>query len=191
MKMIITEKFIEELHSSVYPITIIKFLLNRKRILNYFLTAAKNNFSVSGINYTINHSDCPRCAEKENMLCRQHTSIQRVLDSNNVAFDLDTGVFFYKNEIFRMVENKLVIVYCPHPKLMVGPVTDEKVRKIIPITINDPTFTKLKQIKNINRFLSSDLMGQNMRCWFNSEFHLVTIPKEDREYSDFCLIPNN
>lgn len=191
MKIITTEKFIDELHSRVFPITIIKFLLNRRRIINYFLTASRNNFSTGGFNYKIDHSDCPKCLEKEDMLCRQHTSIQRVLESDHVAFDLDTNVFFYKNEIFRMVENKLVIVYCPHPKLMVGQITDEKVRKIIPITINDPEFTGLKQIKNVNRFLSSELMGQHMKCWFNSDFHIVTIPDEDRETSDFCLIPTN
>jgi hypothetical protein len=191
MKTVITEKFIEELHSNVYPITIIKFLLNKKRIMNYFLNASKNNFSVSGIKYTLDHSNCPVCAEKVGMLCRQHTSIKRVLESDNVAFDLDTNVFFYKNEIFRMVEDKLVIIYCPHPKLIIGPMTDEKVRKIIPITIKDPSFKGLTHIKKINRFLSSELLGQNMRCWFNSEFHIITIPKEDREFTDFCLIPNN
>lgn len=191
MKMIATEKFIENLRSSVYPITIVKFLLNRRRILNYFLTASRNGFSSVGTNYKIDHSDCPKCAEKVGMLCRQHTSIQRVLNAKHIAFDLDTNVFFYKNEIFRMVEDKLVIIYCPHPKLMVGQITDEKVRKINPITIQDPSFKGLDTNKKVNRFLSSELMGQNMKCWFNSEFHIVTIPDEQRDTSNFCLIPNN
>lgn len=191
MKTIATEKFIEELRSTVFPITIIKFLLNRRRIINYFLTASRNNFTSAGFNYKIDHSDCPRCSEKVGMLCRQHTSIQRVIESNHVAFDLDTNAFFYQNEIFRMVEDKLVIIYCPHPKLMIGPITDEKVRKIIPITIKDPNFKGLKHISNVSRFLSSELMGQHMKCWFNEEFYLVTIPDEERDTSNFCLIPNN
>jgi hypothetical protein len=89
-----------------------------------------------------------------------------------------------------MVGNRLVIVYCPHPKLIVGRITDEKVRKVIPITIEDQTLVSLPKYKNIRRFLSSELMDQNLKCWFNSEFNIVTLP-EDRNTSNFCLIPNN
>lgn len=190
MKIIKTEKFVEKLNCDIYPITIIKFLLNKRKILSYFSKAARDDFHINGIKYKIDHNDCHICAEKVNMLCRQHTSIDRVLKANTVAFDLDTNVFFYKNEIFRMVGNKLVIVYCPHPKLIVGKITDEKVRKVIPITIDDPEFKSLPDYKNVRRFLSSELMDQSMKCWFNSEFNLITLP-EDRNTSNFCLIPNN
>jgi len=190
MKLISTEKFIEKLDCEIYPITIIKFLLNKRKILGYFSKAAKDNFHIKGIEYKVDHSDCPVCKEKTGMLCRQHTSIQRVLTTDTVAFDLDTNIFFYRNEIFRMVGDKLVLIYCPHPNSMIGKITDEKSRKIIPITINDPLLGSLPNYKNIRRFLSSELMDQHMKCWFNQDFNLITIP-EDRNSSNFCLIPNN
>jgi len=190
MKLITTEKFIEKLDCDIYPITIIKFLLNKRKILSYFSKAARDDFYIKGLKYKVDHIDCQICSEKTDMLCRQHTSIERVLNTNTVAFDLDTNVFFYKNEIFRMVGKKLVIVYCPHPKLIVGKLTDEKVRKVIPITIDDPQLSSLPNYKNVRRFLSTELMEQNMKIWFNLEFNLVTIP-EDRNTSNFCLIPNN
>lgn len=190
MRLIKTEKFVEKLECDIYPITIIKFLLNKRKILSYFSKAARDDFKINGLKYKVDYSDCPACHGKVGMLCRQHTSIHRVLNTDTVAFDLDTNIFFYKNEIFRMVGNKLVIVYCPHPKLIQGPITDEKVRKVIPITIEDPKLVKLPNFENIKRFLSSELLDQNMKCWFNSEFNLVTLP-EDRNSSNFCLIPNN
>ncbi len=188
MKQILTEKFIEQLGCEVYPITFIKFLLNKRRILSYFAKAAQKNFEIK-IKYKIDHNDCPACKEKESqdMLCRQHTSIQRVLNGDNVAFDLDTNIYFYKNEIYRMVGNKLVIIYCPHPKLISGEITDIKVKKINPITIENPELNF--KYKNICNFISSDLLNQNMSCWFNNEFTLVTIPK-DHNGSKWCLIAN-
>jgi hypothetical protein len=106
-----------------------------------------------------------------------------------VVFDLDTNTYFYKNEIFRMVGNRLVIVYCPHTKLIMGDVSDEKVRKVIPITIEDPSITELPKYKNVRKILSSELMDRNMKCWFNNEFSIVTLP-DDRNNSNWCLITN-
>jgi len=190
MKQVSVEKFVEKLGAEVYPITIAKFLLNKKRILSYFSKAADKNFEIR-IKYTVDHSNCNICIEKKSsgILCRQHTSIDRVLNGRNVAYDLDTEVYFYKNEIFRMVGNRLVIVYCPHPKLITGEITDSKVRKINPITIEDPTLTELPSYEKICDFISTDLMEQYIRCWFNKEFSLVTIP-EDRYSQNWCLVPN-
>jgi len=80
MKQISIEKFIDKLGCDVYPITIGKFLLNKKRILGYFSKAAEPTFEIR-MNYSIDHSDCEICKEKEpdGILCRQHTSINRVL----------------------------------------------------------------------------------------------------------------
>jgi len=173
----------------VYPITIVKFLLNKRRILSYFERAADPEFEIR-VTYTTNYSDCEICKSKEaeGILCRQHTSIDRVLRTNNVLFDLDTNVYFYKNEIFRMVGDKLVIVYCPHPKLISGEITDSKVRKVTPITVVEENL-ELPVYEKISEFISSNLMEQYMKCWFNNEFSLVTIP-EDRNKSNWCLIPN-
>ena len=88
-----------------------------------------------------------------------------------------------------MVGNKLVIVYCPHPKLISGEITDSKVRKVNPITVEDEELLGLPQYEKVCEFISSNLMEQYMKCWFNYEFSLVTIP-DDRNKSDWCLVPN-
>ena len=191
MKPVSSEKFIENLGCNLYPITLVKFLLNKRRILSYFAKAADPNFKIR-VKYSLDHSDCEICKEKEaeNILCRQHTSIERVLNANNVAYDLDTNVLLYRNEIFRMVGNKLVIVYCPHPKLITGDITDSKVRKINPITIEDPNLKDLPQYNKVCEFISSKLLDQYMKCWFNNDFSLVTIPA-DRNGQNWCLVPNS
>ena len=164
--------------------------MNKKRILSYFSKAADKNFEIRA-KYEIDHRGCEICKEKieEGILCRQHTSIKRVLTANKVAYDLDTNVYLYKNEIFRMVGNRLVIVYCPHPKLITGEINDAKVRKVNPITIEDPELDKELFYEDTKDFLSSELMDQNVRCWFNNEFSLVTLP-EDRHGQNWCLVPN-
>ncbi len=191
MKQRSLEQFIEKLDCDVYPITILKFLLNKGKILSYFRKALDPNFRVR-MKYIVDHTDCEQCSEKTEtlgVLCRQHTSIQRVLTGNRVAFDLDTNVYFYKNEIFRMVGNKLVIIYCPHPKLIKGPITDLKVRKVNPITVEDPSLEKLPPYKITRQYMSSELMNEYMRCWFNHDFSIITIPN-DRNKSNWCLTSN-
>jgi len=190
MKQVSVEKFIEKLGADVYPITIVKYLLNKRRILSYFSKASDEGFELR-IKYTVDHSGCDLCKQKESegVLCRQHTSIQRVLTAQNVAYDLDTNTYLHQNEIYRMVGNRLVIVYCPHPKLITGEITDSKVRKINPITIEDPNLKKLPDYPKICEFISSELMDQHLKCWFNNEFSLVTIP-EDRNKQNWCLVAN-
>lgn len=191
MKQRSLEQFIEKLDCDVYPITILKFLLNKGKILSYFKKALEPNFKVR-MTYKVDYDNCEQCKEKTEtlgVLCRQHTSIQRVLLGSHVAFDLDTNVYFYKNEIFRMIGDKLVIIYCPHPKLIKGPITDLKVRKVNPITVEDETLTKLPDYKIIRQYMSSELMNEYMRCWFNHDFSIITIPN-DRNKSDWCLASN-
>ena len=193
MNQILTEKFIEKIEADVYPITIIKFLLNKRRILSYFNKSANKNFELRGTKYSLDNSDCEMCKQKESntLFCRQHTSIFRVLNGENVAYDSDTGSYFLKNEIFKQIEDKLVIIYCPHPKLIkiIGEeITDANVRKINPITIEDPKLV-FPNYKKIVSFSSNELLEQHMKCWFNDTFSIVTIP-EDRNYSNWCLVPN-
>lgn len=185
------EEFIESMNCDVYPITFVKYFLNRKKILFYFTKAASKDFDVR-IHYGINTDDCPACQSKikENgMLCRPHTSIQRVLNADKVAFDLDTNVFFFKNEIFKMIGDKLVIVYCPHPKMIEKEITDSKVRKIKPITIHDASLTKLPDYKNIKTFRSSKLFEKKLKCWFNKDFSIITMPGNESAF-EWCLVVN-
>jgi len=190
MKVITIEQLIEKLNVDVYAITLIKFLLNKRRIMFFFNKAAERDFELRGYKYKIDHSDCVECNEKKDKgyLCRQHTSVDRVMNAKTVLYDLDSNVYFYKNEIFRMVGDKLVIIYCPHPTLLIPPVTDEKVRRIKPLTIHDP---KLKELPpyNLVNILTGNLLDQNCKCWFSKEFSLMTLP-EDRSFSNWCLIPN-
>ena len=191
MKTISSDQIIENLGVDVYPITLVKFLLNKRRILSYFKKALENNSKIK-IKYTIDNSDCEMCEKKkpQNILCRQHTSIDRVLNADYVAHDVDTNTYFYKNEIFRMVnDNRMVIVYCPHPKLITGEITDSKVRRINPITVEQVKEGDFKE-RVVKDFMSSELLDQHLKCWFNREFSLVTIPN-DRNEQNWCLMAND
>lgn len=197
MKQISTEKFVEKLGVEVYPITFIKFLLNKRKILSYFNYATNSDFELRGYKFLVDNTDCELCKRKKNKhdTCRQHTSINRVLNGENVAYDLDTKTFFYKNEIFRKVDdNRLVIVYCPHPKLIkiLGEeYTDSNVRKVSPITIDDPNLSAtMKEYKNIISFSSNDLLDSYMKCWFDDNFSIITVP-EDHNKSGWCLVTNH
>jgi len=192
MKIISVEKIVENLQIDVYPITIVKFLLNKKRILTYFEKAASKDFKIRGAKYLIDNTNCEYCNEKksEGLSCRQHTSINRIIYAENVLFDIDTKAYFYKNEIYKIIDKRLVIIYCPHPKLITDPITDVKVRKINPITIEDPNFVEYPKYNKINEFISSKFLGEHMKCWFNEDFSIITIP-EDNNYSNWCLVPNH
>ena len=187
MNTVSIELFIEKAGVDVYPVTLLKFLLNKGKILFCFSKAADSNFELRG-NYEISHDKCDLCKSKDGMLCRKHTSIDRILNADNVLFDIDTNTYFVRNEIFRMVGDKLVVIYCPHTKLINGKITDEKVRKIRPLTFQEEGF-ELPKYKNVKQVLSSDLMNKNMKCWFNHEFSIVTLPNTYEE-CDFVLTPN-
>ncbi len=189
MNLVSIEKFVESMNVDVYPITLMKFLLNRGKILFYFSKAAEKNFELRGGSSTIDSSECEACKSKNGMLCREHTSIQRVMTADRVMLDLDTNTYFYKNEIFRMVGNRLVIIYCPHTRLIKGDITTDRVKKVKPLTIENKGLTKLPDYENVHQFLSTELMNKNTKCWFNNQFSIVSVPK-DRESSNFCLIPN-
>jgi len=187
---ILIEKVIESMKAEVFPVTVGKFLLNARRINSYFTRAGYRDFEIRGPKITLDNTQCPSCKEKEaeGVLCRFHTSIDRVLKADNVALDLDSGAYFYKNEIYKQVGDSVVIVYCPHTRLITGPITDFKVRKIKPITVRDPEF-KIPEYKNIKKFMTNELLDQFTSFWFNDEFSLVTVPV-DRNFSNFCLVPN-
>ncbi len=190
MKQKTSEYFISKLGVDLYPITLIKFLLNRKKILSYFYNVSRENFTIK-FKQSLEPVNCKMCQKQDNnKICRNHTSIKRVLEADNVLYDLDTKVYFYKNEIFKMIDDKLVIVYCPHPKMIVGNIDDEKVRKINPVTVVDPLLIELPHYKTINNFHSEELMDIQITCWFNNYFSIITIPN-NIDQQNWCLIPNN
>lgn len=191
MNPVSIERFVEMLDCDVYPVTILKFLLNRRRIISYFSKVANQKVKIEGTRYKLSPDDCEMCKSKEDqgMLCRQHTSIDRVMTANKVAFDVDTNTFLYKNEIFRNIDGNLVIFYCPHPKLISGRHSDSKVRRVNITTVDDPAFVELPTYKEVFKFVSTGLMEKNMKCWFNNEFSIVTIP-DHRNHCNWCLVPN-
>jgi hypothetical protein len=131
--------------------------------------------------------------------------------SDGWLYDIDTEVFIYRNEVFKKVTNSngddlLVVIYCPHTKLISGKITDKKVRKLTPITIKmDPEFDRMMDnLENQKseysefrkNFISSDaLMGDKLGCWFNDEFTII-INSDDVEgprthmNQEWCLITN-
>jgi hypothetical protein len=139
----------------------------------------------------MNPETCDYCNQKKEsgILCRRHTSIDRIINANNVAYDVDSNVYIFKNEIFKDVAGRLVIIYCPHPKLVSGDITDAKVRRITITTIDDTEYKSLPTFKTVFKFDSSDLMNKHVKCWFNKEFSLITLP-EDRNSCDWCLKAN-
>lgn len=191
-KPVVVEKMIDDLKVQVYPITIVKFALNRRKIVSYVEKAASDEFKIRGEKFKINNEDCKFCKQKREEgianYCRQHTSVNRVLNAERVLYDEDTGCYIYKNEIFREVNNRLVIIYCPHTKPISGRITDESIRKITPLTIEDENFTGLPTYNTVN-VLSSSWMNDNLKCWANPEFSIVTI-QYDRNRSNFVLVCN-
>ena len=191
MKVVNAEKIIEEnLGVLLYPITLVKFLLNRQRILSLVQKVSNDKLDFPIEKYSPTET-CNICYSKRDtgLLCRKHTSIYRVLEeAKKVAFDLDTNLYFYKNEIFRLVDNKLIIVYCPHTKLINPPLTNQKIQKISSVVVE--TDIKLPEYEVVN-FTSSEYLSKNIRCWVNIDFSLITIPNDQQRFMSFNLVLNN
>lgn len=174
----------------LFPITICKYLMNRETILNFF-NEVKNNDNLEDLQSYIDsdHTKCNGCVNNsKNMLCRKHTSIERIMNTKSISIDTDNDVYFFMNEIFKFVgNNKLAIVYCPHTKLIYGTLSDYKIKKISMISTYKPQPFGDKKL-NISEFKSDDLMEMSIKCWFNDELSLITIPNEKEQ--NFYLVPN-
>jgi hypothetical protein len=211
MKFTSIEKYLEKFSTTVYPITLVKYILNRGQILRYFKKAQSPSFNK---HFDIDPSSCSVCEHKkqdEGVMCRPHTTIERMRELNEGwLYDVDTETFLYRNEVFKRVTNVngddlLVVVYCPHTKLISGKITDKKVRKLTPLTITmDQDFKRLtKDLESsipkagfkTNCISSDALMEENLGCWFNDEFTII-IHSDEVEGSrthinqTWCLISN-
>jgi len=202
MNIIPAEKIIKENLGSdptkdIFPITILKYLLNRDLILSFFEKVGQIEFDKIPSKILLDEKECPSCINNKNngmnLLCRKHTSIQRILNTDKVCYDIDTQTFLYMNEIFKMVDDKLCIIYCPHPKLIQQNPTDSKlqltshkIKKISTIVTKLPSVVQFSD-KVYAQFSSNELLKMWIKCWFNEEFSLVTVPDENIQ---FCLITN-
>jgi len=199
---IIKETLKKDPTKDIFPITIVKFLLNREKIMNFFYRTDQDEIKElqSYINY--GSYKCEACLNNpKNMLCRKHTSIERIIDQSFdnkslVCFDISTNVFIYMNEIFKFSDNNriLSIIYAPHTKLIQGSLTEYKVKKVSMISTylppNESCYRNLshKILERSTSFDSDDLMKLYIKCWFNDELSLITIPNNNKPL--FCLVPN-
>ena len=184
------EMMIDRLDVDVYPITIMKYILNRGKILYYFSKAKEPNFVVKG-NFSYDPTNCEKCKIDKSKICRDHTTIDRIFNSSNkIIRDLEMNVYLHMNEIFKVVNKKLVVIYCPHTKLIGGDITRKKIKMIRPITFEDERLTVLPEYGKQKDIMFNKLLNEHMGCWFNNEFTIISIPRNNEE-SDFCLVPNN
>lgn len=184
---IIKERLLVDPTTDVFPITLVKYLLNQDKILNFFNLINENNIEENPSFINSDSSVCEACINNQrNMMCRKHTSIKRVMDSKIACFDEDTDIYLYMNEIFKRNNDRLAVIYAPHTKLIQGPITSYKVKKISSLItrVNDD----VKPFEKVYRFKSSELSTLYMKCWFNDEFSLITNPEETG--MSFCLVPN-
>ena len=184
-----------EYNNIVFPITLAKFFLNKKKILKFHNDEKIKIFEKDNAGC----NECEKTLIANGKKCRNHTSIDRVLAAEDVLYDVVSGFFFSRNEIFKFDEEKKIwtIIYCPHTKLIIEPLNNKKVRKITMIKTDlEKTISSNKKdpekplsIKNIIKFNSNELSQQSLLCWFNCELSLVLKP--EREYMNFILITNH
>ncbi len=204
MNIIAAEKIIKESLGSdptkdIFPITLIKYLLNKDLILSFFEKVGQIEFDKIPSKIILDNKECPACINNKNngmnLLCRKHTSIQRILNTDKVCYDIDTQIFLYMNEIFKMIDDKLCIVYCPHPKLIQQnpsdikeklQLTSHKIKKISTIVTKLPEPVQFSD-KVYAQFNSNELSKRYIKCWFNNDFSLIIIPDDNIQ---FCLVTN-
>jgi hypothetical protein len=174
-----------KLDGIVYPITLVKFLLNRSKILRLKEVKNYDLFDIKPEDC----SDCQSISRPDQSMCRIHTSIQRIQEAERIVKDLDSGMYFVKNEIFYPVQSGITFVaYCPHTKLMRGPITCNKVR-IFTSFFTSRIDTSQFENKVKKEFSSDKLTEHQIQCWFNEEFYIVLLPNGTYSYSDFVLKP--
>ena len=168
-----SEEFLNNFGVDVYAITMVKFILCYDWLKNCFTRENK-------LKFTIDNSNCDICAKSSQGLCRQHRSIQRVLNCSNPLYIKDMDCYLYRNEIFKKVGNKIIIVYCSHTKLIKDGISENKVKKVMPITLQLQENENLPEFKPAAEITTAQLFANNYSCWFNDTFTLL-IDYEDKK----------
>lgn len=185
---IIKERLLVDPTADVFPITLVKYLLNKDKILNFFNKLKLENIKDDTAYIDSDNSQCDACINNtRGMSCRKHTSIDRVANTSKTCYDEDFDVYLFMNEIYRRYNDRLVIVYTPHTKLIQGPITKYKVKKISTLITDNVPVAPMVDVFN---FKSSDISNLYIKCWFNNEFSLVIDPEKINNDTSFCLIPN-
>ena len=181
------EDVVQKSEMDVYPVTLVKLLLNRPKLLELFEKTKKGHITPNTI---YNSEECEECNRRKSenyeiQTCRYHTSINRVINANKVVYDVDSGFMMVHNEIFKFTNNKLFIAYCPHTKL-VPCYTDREIRHLKVIISN---YTLEPPSCDYDTIDSSILLNSNLQCWFNKDFDIITIPSRESKESNFVLSP--
>jgi len=162
--MIQIEKLESMKKNEIFPVTIAKFLINKKNILNFM------NNDVDNIDDEEGAAKCSLCTTEK--LCRKHNSLQRIIESKPISKLVGTNLYFYMNEIFTYNPDTqiLKVIYCPHFKLIVGnPINTNKIKKIsyfsfkVSLNLSD---------KNIKLF---SLESNAYSCWFMDNLTLLIL----------------
>lgn len=197
MDSIVCENFLTEQlgvnKDVVYAVTLIKLLLNRKKCDAFYAKVAGATGAYGPV-ISSDNSECEQCKstreKSPDHICRSHRSLHRVVypENNTVLRDVYTGYYFIKNELFRPTDDgQVVVISCPHPKLILGQITDEKVRLVNLFVGSD--YAKTTTNPTIIEFSTEELFKTSVSLWFNKSFTMLTKPK-DNDYTDWCLIPN-
>lgn len=183
------ESIMKDTEVQLYPVTIAKYLLNLNRIANFMKSTDSTKYDIDPIN----------CQCKPDSMCRKHTSIQRIKEeTGKVAWDVDSKLYFVKNEIWSFNDKKrrLMIAYCPHTKLIRGNLNASKVKKIN--FVSAPVEEQYDYLRNkyslegdnIVKFSTKKLYNIELSFWFNDEFSMSLTYKTENEV-DMCLKLNN
>jgi len=162
------EEYLSAINVDVYAITLVKFVLCYDWLKNCLTRENK-------IRFNVNNSDCEICQKFPSGVCRQHRSIYRVLQCRDPLYIKDLDCYLFKNEIFKVMDNKVIIVYCSHTKLIKDQITEKKVKKVMPVTLelkNDEIMV-FQNIKPKFTVTSAELFNHNFSCWFNEEFSMI------------------
>ena len=187
MKTTKLEGIIEGLKVDVYPITIAKFLLNKKRIKNFFSVASRDGFDKI-IDINVGDKDtCRDCIEAPHGTCNFHQTLERIKNATTVLYDEDYDLYMYKNEIIKIInENTIVVIYCPHPSYIKTRLSDPKVRLVIPHTVKNLNF----KFQNLVPFKIKSIENLDLKVWFNHTFSMIVTP-HDYNHSKWLLMPNS
>ena len=183
------EKELESVFGIIFPVTLVKYILNKKKILTIFSKIENETFKSSYLPFTLDNSCCDHCKEKSevNVKCRMHTSIDRIFSTLQVVRDPETNIFLYKNEIFKQVnEDTAGIIYCPHTKLVpqTGEINTSRVKKITPFSFKI-TEKKIPNYSCIDLDIK-EIENKRLKYWFSPEYYLILDIKTD---PGFTLVP--
>jgi len=176
------EMYLKDMGVDVFPITLMKLLINRKKIVNWIRDFGEN---IKNGKIKITDEDYEKCefckasSQRDRKKCRAHISLDRIKeDGKSIIYDEATSLFIYKNEMYKFIDGHLLIIYTPHTKTL-KTLESQQVRKIDPYSFSKNI--KVSEPKRIVEIDSNIMMEEMWKCWFNQQFSIITLPEEGIE----------